>query len=379
MVIVIGFLILLVVGVYSVFQLVNLFFWWKATDEIFEQKRSTEWPTVDVVVPARNEARNLPLLLQDLQKLNYPSSSLQIVVVDDFSEDDTLAVARRFDGITVLQLSDRMTDPEAVIAHKKAALTYAIENSQAEVIVTTDADCRWPTNGLKALLANWQEGQFRSGSVLIETDKGFLYGFQSLDMMSYMFLTAAYAVRRRPILANGANLAIGRQLFNRIDGYTGVDHIASGDDVLLLHKLNSLGFAGRVRFMADSHAVVETKAAPSWSAFWQQRLRWAGKTGHYKNAGLVWAQGIAFAASSAIIFGLLLSIFDERLLTITVLAWMLKAGCDGIILRVLCAHFDRKEDFRWYLPSALLYPFYLLAIGVAALLGVKATWKGRRV
>ncbi|MEM8584864.1 MAG: glycosyltransferase [Bacteroidota bacterium] len=376
---IIGLIIIVLVGVYLLFQLTHLLFWWKVAATVDKPESGEAWPTVTLIVAARNEAKHLPFLLKDLKALDYPSDALEIVVVDDFSSDDTAAIARKFEGIRVLQLSDHIPDPNSIVAHKKAAITYAIAKSESDIVVTTDADCRWQAGGLKVLIARWQQGQFRSGPVLIEPSSGFLYGFQSLDMLSYMFLTGAFAARNKPILANGANLAIDRQLFDQVKGYRGVDHIASGDDVLLLHKINQANLSRRVRFMANPKSVVLTQGMTSWTAFWQQRLRWAGKTGHYKNMHLVWAQVVAFSASAALVAGLMLSLFDVRLLTLTVLAWVLKIACDGIILRVLCKHFDRLEDFRWYLPSALLYPFYLLAIGTAALMGVKAKWKGRKV
>lgn len=366
-----------IVGTYIFWQFINLFYWWQLISPKDEAEGRANWPSVNIIIPARNEAKRLPLLLKDLQALDYPAELLTITVVDDYSEDDTARIVEQQPGVELLKLSYFIGNPDAVIAHKKAALTYAINQSQAQVIVTTDADCRWSVGALKQLLSNWKEEAFRSGPVLIEQGRGFLVGFQSLDMLSYMFLTGAYAVRKNPILANGANLAISRSLFLQIGGYASVDHIASGDDVLLLHKLEEQGHKEYTSFIPDRGAVVETQAASSWRAFWQQRLRWAGKTGHYKNGALSWAQGISFAASAVLVGGLVLSVLDVRLLTITVLAWLFKIGCDGIILSSLCQYYDRKMDFRWYLPTALAYPFYLLAIGVAALVGVKSSWKGR--
>lgn len=38
-------------------------------------------------------------------------------------------------------------------------------------------------------------------------------------------------------MCNGANLAYERKAFNEVNGFAGVDHIASGDDMLLMHKI----------------------------------------------------------------------------------------------------------------------------------------------
>jgi len=74
------------------------------------------------------------------------------------------------------------------------------------------------------------------GPVLIAPADGFCNAFQALDLAAYQFLTAATAHQGRPALANGANFAFHRELFEAVGGYQGVDHLPSGDDVLLLHK-----------------------------------------------------------------------------------------------------------------------------------------------
>lgn len=49
-------------------------------------------PSLSIIVPARNESRNLKRLLPSLKALHYPGA-LEIIVVDDSSTDDTAAVA----------------------------------------------------------------------------------------------------------------------------------------------------------------------------------------------------------------------------------------------------------------------------------------------
>ena len=73
--------------------------------------------------------------------------------------------------------------------------------------------------------------------------------------------------RNCPVLAEAA-----RTFFERVGGYIGIDHIASGDDVLLLQKALSDSQA-RIGFIADAAAIATTAAQQSWRSLWQQRLR----------------------------------------------------------------------------------------------------------
>ncbi len=54
------------------------------------QLREDKLPSVSVMIPARNEAHNIGLCLEDLAKQDYPR--MEIIVLDDDSSDNTRAV-----------------------------------------------------------------------------------------------------------------------------------------------------------------------------------------------------------------------------------------------------------------------------------------------
>ena len=100
-------------------------------------------PHVAVVVAARDEEKTLPVCLEALLAQDYPADRLQIVVVNDYSEDGTSSVVQQFargDGRI------RSVDSAAAGLQpgKAAALAGGIESTPAQVILTTDADCRMP-------------------------------------------------------------------------------------------------------------------------------------------------------------------------------------------------------------------------------------------
>jgi len=295
-------------------------------------------PSVAVLVPFRNEAKNLPTITASLLAQDYTGEA-ELIFIDDHSDDggaDLLSTK-----VTVLNLADHLCG-QPTVAHKKAALAYAIASTKAEVIITTDADCTWPEDRVSRIVAEFTAGaDVVLGPVLIAPYTGFCNAFQALDMAAYQFLTAATATLSRPVLANGANFAFRRALFEEVGGYAGVDHLPSGDDVLLLHKFwRERGSNGRFEEQASpppkcvyaAEASVSTKPVPGWRALWRQRLRWAGKAGEYTNPGLQFAQALAFGLSLAIVMAL------------------------------------------------LSYPLHLrprLLVGTATLLGFKSEWKGR--
>lgn len=88
---------------------------------------TAHWPRVSVVIPALNEARNLPHVFARI-----PAGSHEVIVVDGHSVDDTVAVARRLrPDVRIVRQTRR---------GKGNALACGFEAATGDVIVMVDAD-----------------------------------------------------------------------------------------------------------------------------------------------------------------------------------------------------------------------------------------------
>jgi len=360
--------------IYAAWQTYNHVHWRRAIVPVTVEGES---PRISIVVPFRNEAHNLDRLLRSLAAQHYPADKYELILVDDHSSDGGAAGAEPLPKNSKLFRLADYTLPRGTVAFKKAALTLGIAHAAGEVIVTTDADCEWSPDVLYHLGQRFAAGaDVVLGPVLVAPVGDFCTAFQALDLAAYQLFTAATITAGTPALANGAQFAFRRSAFERVGGYTGVDHLPSGDDVLLLHKFAAAGNF-RIDCTTAAAGVVTTRPVAGWRAFWRQRLRWAGKAGNYTSTALSVAQALAFVTSVAILSGLLLSFVNVAFLPAALAAWLIKGGVDWVLLRSVCRHYGYGELMRWYLPAQLIYPFYLVAIGTAALLGVKSEWKGR--
>ena len=106
-------------------------------------------------MPAYNEAASLPdVLARVLLALRALSPRVELVVVDDGSRDDTVAVMRRLcaaePALRLVQLSRNFG--------KEAALTAGLAAARGEVVVLMDADGQHPTALLADMLRHWQGG-----------------------------------------------------------------------------------------------------------------------------------------------------------------------------------------------------------------------------
>lgn len=367
---------------YSFWQLDNSRGWQKAKSPVAVRATAGN-PSLALLIPFRNEAENLPALLASIADFRYPN--LEVIFIDDHSEDDGAAIVGAVAGakeeiekqapkIRLLSLADHLQGRK-VVAYKKAALAYAISQTTAEVIITTDADCRLPVGFPDDIARAFCAGNdVVSGPVLITLQPTFLNRFQATDLLAYQLYTASCVARQKPTLANGACFAFRRQLFLEASGYAGMDHLPSGDDVLLLHKFAQLP---DVKFGWHAGVPVYTNAVSSWRALWQQRLRWAGKAGAYVSPRLQFGQALAFLTSLGIVVALLLTPVNGWFFVSAIIAWWIKGNIDQLLLEDISDYYQQKIPFHHYFSTHLVYPFYLVTVGLGALLGMKAEWKGR--
>jgi polyisoprenyl-phosphate glycosyltransferase len=111
-------------------------------------------PRISCVVPAYNEARNLPALLAELTPaLEALSDAWEVIVVDDGSRDETALVMQpwlRQPGVRYLRLSRNFG--------KESALTAGIDHAGGDVVVLLDADLQHPPAMIARMLLAWRDG-----------------------------------------------------------------------------------------------------------------------------------------------------------------------------------------------------------------------------
>jgi cellulose synthase/poly-beta-1,6-N-acetylglucosamine synthase-like glycosyltransferase len=336
---------------------------------------------VSVIIPARNEAANIGACVRSIVQQDYPASLMEIIVVDDYSEDETAATAiAQGDGrVSIVSLRDILKDNEGVRAYKKKALGAGIAASSGSLIVTTDADCVVQPEWLKLIVGCFEEQKASMiiGPVAYLDSSKVLDVFQSLDFTTMQGITAAAHRLKLGGMANGANLAFSRAAFEEVKGYEGIDHLASGDDFLLLHKMQQR-FPEQVHYLKAEGAIVRTAAQPSWGAFLQQRVRWASKSGKYSDYRLTAILMLVYVLNVAIGVLSVAALWRPGLW-----AMLLVVGCIKVLSELLLlypvARFFRKERELYWFP--LLQPLHIAYIILAGFLGFKGDyrWKGRQV
>ena len=112
----------------------------------------SDFPGISVIIPVRNEEKNMNALITSLDKLEYPANKLEIVIVDDASEDGTLEIIHSAASKRSNFQYFTLEEPVGFTgSYKKRALSAAIELAKHPIIVTSDADCQFHPYWLYAL------------------------------------------------------------------------------------------------------------------------------------------------------------------------------------------------------------------------------------
>lgn len=350
------------------------------------QKFSPKIPTTSicVIIPVRNEATHIGDCLQSVLEQQYPAHLLEVIVIDDHSTDQTPEIVENFKqqypNLQLLKLAELLPESSVLNAYKKKAIELAIAHTQQELIVTTDGDCKM--NGLWlhhiARLYEKEQPKLIAAPVCFTGEQTFFQRFQTLDFMGMIIATGASVGMGLSNMCNGANLAYQRQAFYEVEGFKGIDDIASGDDMLLMNKIADR-YPNSIRFLKSRAATVFSYPQPTFYSFVQQRLRWASKTAKYKDKRItILLAGVYFFNITMVINLIAACCGLISLGKLFLIQFLLKALVDLLFLGSGAYFFKRNKLLWLFLPSQFLHILYIIGIGTLGNFG-SYTWKGRKV
>lgn len=337
---------------------------------LYTKQGETPKTTFSILVPFRNETENLPILLESIAKLKYPTDLFEVLLIDDASEEKFQIPNSKFQ-ITLTNTIRQSNSP------KKDAITTGVPLAKNEWIITTDADCIVPENWLLTMDDYIQKHKVEmiAGAVTYDCKPSFLHHFQQLDLTSLQGATIGSVGINKGFMCNGANFAYTQSLFQKLNGFAGNDKIASGDDVFLLQK--AIGqYPEKVHYLKSKDTIVRTQPTDSWKALFHQRVRWASKTSSYQSRFGIGLGLIVFAGNLSLILGLALGIFGWIPLISIMFLWLAKFMVDSVLL-YRTHRFLSPYKMRYWIGSSLLYPFFNTSVALYSLFG-SYEWKGRR-
>lgn len=334
---------------------------------------------ISVIIPARNEENTIGNCIRSLLHQSYPKELLEIIVVDDHSTDNTAHVVRQFQGSGVRMISLAEFNLPETVAFKKKAIQAGIQAASGSLIVTTDADCTAGADWISTVAAchTTSRAVFIVAPVKIKPGKSLLSVFQSIDFAILQGITAAGVYTNFHRMCNGANLAYEKNVFMAVNGFEGIDDIASGDDMLLMEKI-AAQYPGRITYLNSPSAIVETLPAATWKQFFNQRIRWASKAGKYKDKKMIVVLLMVYLLNLCMAVLLAGSIFKLYWLGFFLILVFYKCITEWAFVKDVLRYFKLQFLLPWF---PLLQPLHIIYTVISGFLGIfgSYTWKERRV
>ena len=337
-------------------------------------------PSVTVLIAARNEELRITKCLDCLMIQDYDPSRLQIIIVDDRSEDGTAAVLKtyseRWPGRLTLVT---VTETSSHTSPKKFALARGLEQATGEIVVTTDADCIMSKAWISSLVTEFSED---TGLVLGMTSyysmgkEDWAWGSQALEFISYGVVAAGLVGLHFPVHGNANNIAYRRRAYAEAAGFASHSNIVSGDDDFLIQSIHKLG-RWKIRYSVHPESQVQTEPPLSMGLFWEQRKRWASKCSLYEPKQTAFL-AVIFGYYSLIPACMLLGLFDRPYLYLGLVSFGVKTGTDYLVMRKGLGIFSKQELMQWFPVTCLIHIPLIIGAVLAGSFG-EFTWKGQRV
>ncbi len=347
----------------------------KSSDiDIDSDKIEEKLPFISVIIAAHNEERNIPTLLKNLKLQTYNKKLYEIIIIDDRSNDKTSQIIK--DNLNENIKLIKIDETPIGWSNKKWALNEGIKLSKGQIIVQTDADCvpnkKWLETTVKAF-SEENTGFVCGPSPLYSNNK--IERIIQLENNAQDAFSAAGMMNNLTLSCTGRNMAFLKDIFIEIDGYDGIEHLKSGDDDLLLHKIKK-NTNYKLKFLLKENASVYSYAPSSVNDFINQRLRFASKGLFYYS----WKADFSLRLVLPLLYltNFFISIciikFAASSYQLWLLPWLIKSIADFYFTYNYYTKLKQQWNLFDCIILSFIHPFYVVIFGgLGPLLNVK--WK----
>ena len=332
----------------------------------------SELPDVSVIVCARDEEADIRRCLESMLNIDYPREKLEILLVDDESEDVTMDIMNEYaarDGMfRVLSAESESHD----LPGKQRPLNLGIRESSGEIVLVTDADIAVRPGWIKGHVSAYRENIGIVGGITrVSTDSGSIFSrVQNVDQISKLAVAMGCAGLGFPITTMGNNMSFRREAFGHIGGFSGMKQSVVEDMALMNAIVRQTDYS--LGWISDKSGVVESTPESDFDTFINQRFRWIFEVSDLSNTGK-FMLSIETMMFTVFIASLFIAPWNLMPLAASVIAWII-----GYYILLFPSPARAKGDVL-YIPATLVFQMiYGFALGWRKLFGSKTmVWKGR--
>ncbi|MSP64664.1 MAG: glycosyltransferase [Ignavibacteria bacterium] len=331
-------------------------------------------PSITVIIPVRNEENNILECVNSLLLQTYPKFKYQIIIVDDHSTDSTISKLETIlpnDNIQILKVPNDVNS-----SSKINALTYGINHSTSEIILTIDADCIAPNTLIESHAKLYDEWtSLITGATTFEIrNNSFLENIQALEYAGHNSLLCAVIGKRKLFTANGSNMSFRRNVFELVNGFKNLPISQSGEDTFFAQKVFKLK-SYKIKYLLSDEALVISKPAPSWMIYLKQRARWVYQTSNFELETLPFLV-ITFLFYLCIIICTIFSLYYRNIIPTLLYLFLAKLLTDLFFLFPYLKKLKLFNLLKYFIFAEIIHmPLTILSVFMGYIFNI--SWKDR--
>lgn len=322
---------------------------------------------ISVIIPFRNEEKNLPQLIQAI--LAQRKQPHEILFIDDHSEDNGKQLLEK--AFKEMNHISSVTLPSN-LQGKKQAIHFGVQNSTGDYCLTLDADVQFHPDYFQGFSSSVKSDML-IGPVVMNSASFWsrLFAFEYMLFNAFNFAFSSLYMNT----ASGANLLFSRKKYLELNTLGDHGFLSSGDDHFLLRDFQKAN--AHIEISNNLTIAVQTNSVRNWSDYFNQRIRWISKTKSKSNwkemsiglmltlyliGSYIWAISFLIQHDYSLLFGII----------------GLRFVIDLFVYSNYASRLGKLSLFIWYPLFFIIYPIVFTFVLIGSVF-YKPRWKGRPI
>jgi cellulose synthase/poly-beta-1,6-N-acetylglucosamine synthase-like glycosyltransferase len=324
-------------------------------------------PQATIIVAARNEEKNIYNCLVSLNNLTYPKENLEIIIVDDFSEDRTGNIIDEFIKDKP-QFKKITPDKNSLLKGKVNAVASAVKIASGEIILLTDADCEVTGTWAVTLASHYNKDVGVVNGFTIINHNNMFSAIQGIDLVFLLSAASGTINLEYPVSSIGNNMSFRKEAYLEIGGYENLPFSVT-EDFVLLHGISGLK-KYKIIYPLLKESLVISKPCAGLKELISQKKRW-GRGGVIAPVGGFLIMGVAFISNLLVLLSPLF--FSPVWLYLAVL----KIIIDYLFLYPVYKVLGIKNQLKYFVFFQVYFILYTTILPLILVFSRRISWKGR--
>jgi cellulose synthase/poly-beta-1,6-N-acetylglucosamine synthase-like glycosyltransferase len=218
-------------------------------------------PSVTFLIPAYNEEEFVAECIQSVLDMDYPDSKLEIIAINDGSQDGTLQEMKKF--------ADRIQIIDKENSGKANSINQALEKVDTELVACMDADSFAEPQMLKSMVGYFEEEDVKGVTPAMKVRNPTTWAQKVMwaEYIYNVFLRKLFSIFDSQWVMPGPGSVYDTEYLKELGGW---DEETLTEDMEIAFRM----FKHGAKIKNSTNAYVDTESPPTFKGLFRQRIRW---------------------------------------------------------------------------------------------------------